>query len=505
MRSTPVRIAEGFSIGAISSARKILLILIGLSLGASLISIIGFSLRDWDEGVFVLQGQWLTSGFSQGKPYNFQTPPLYPFVAGLSMRLIGGNPAALPIVSFLFSIATLFVVYYAGRVFYDSDTAFFAPCLLASTELFHFFSKSGLSDAVFLFFFTFAFFNMIRNRRGRLRYFILSGVFITLAMYTKYSGAALLAVAIVVGIVLGLHRNWRWYAFQIALPVLFFSPLVFLYAHFGRASDTGQRLLELFGFNYHRHLYYLIVFAPTTALIGIIAQFKPGFGGASFRMTTLASVIYLALLGVYYPYFRLGYPLIMLLALNGAALKIDARFKTWIILAAAAIGTVFSLPTIMYRNRVPADFGGRTREYVHQKQIRILYSSVPPNIEYYLQGDHAIPDNHPWYSVASEYPALGRGRRILHRSDNELEPGEEILIAHASINDSLKSALPEIFSRAELIFSSEFIDAPLYLKDIFHRSQAQRFELYRLRIDDSLVADMIWKIGFRKGISVLVY
>ena len=41
------------------------------------------TLIDWDEGIFALQGQWLSTAGSQGKPFNFQTPPLFPLNVSL--------------------------------------------------------------------------------------------------------------------------------------------------------------------------------------------------------------------------------------------------------------------------------------------------------------------------------------------------------------------------------------------------------------------------------------
>ncbi|OGC41198.1 hypothetical protein A2Y85_05190 [candidate division WOR-3 bacterium RBG_13_43_14] len=496
---------EEFSTGAANNTQKLLLILIGLSICVNLISIIGFSLRDWDEGVFALQGQWLTSGFSQGKPYNFQTPPLYPVIAGVGMLLVKGDPMILPVFSFLFSIATLIIIYYLGKHLYGSETAIFAIALFTSTELFFFFSKSGLSDAMFLFFFSIAFLNIVRNKKGRMKYFMFSGAFITLAMYTKYSGIVLLAYAIITGIIMGMHKNWKWYVFQIAIPIILFSPLIFLYIKFTPGTNIEQRFAELIGINYHNHLYYLIAFAPAPVILGCSAQFKRSKENLSNKIIIFSIIIYFILLGLYYPYFRLDYPLIMLMAIAGASLNIQPGLKNWIILVTAIIGIAFSVPTIIYQNRIPVRYANEVKRYIGQENIKILYSTVPPNIEYYLQGNFTVMDNHPWFTITETYPVFRTGHRILYRSENELKPGEEILIAHASINDSIKSVFPDIFTKSQLILSYKFIDAPLYQKDIFNRPQEQRFELYKLKIDDQSLADKIWQMGFKKGISVLVY
>lgn len=484
--------------------RKTLLVLIGVSLCVNLISLIGYSLRDWDEGVFALQGQWLTGRFTQGKPYNFQTPPLYPLIAGLGMRMTGGNPIILPILAALLSVATLFLLFYSARELYGPVDAVYAVALFATTEMFFFFSKSGLSDALFLFLFCGAFFNIVRNKNDRVKYYLLSSMFIVLAIYTKYSGIILVSYALTAGILTGAYKKWKWLLCQIILPVIACVPLVILYLKFAGGADTGRRFAELIGINYHKYLYYLMVFAPAPLLLALFSLFRPNDRNMSNKMLIVAVVVYAVLLGLYFPYIRLAYPLVALIAISGAGINIPPVFKGNIVLVAAIAGVAFSVPTIVYNNRVPARYAAEVCRYKKQEDIEYLYSNTPPNIEYYLPGEFAVPENHAWAQMISRYPGFSGGHKIIRRSKNELPTGNRILIAHASINDSLKSILPDIYSHSQLVFSLRFIDAPLYRKDIFNRYREQRYELYRVGAVERATADSVWQMGFRKGISLLI-
>ncbi len=491
--------------GVVNNTQKLLIVLIGISISLNLISLIGFSLRDWDEGVFALQGQWLASGFIEGKPYNLQTPPLYPLIAGIGLLLFKGNALILPLLSFIFSITTLVIVYNIANFLYNRETAFYSVALFAANEYFFFFSKSALSDSMFLFFFTAAVLYLLYSKTGHIKYFLLSGIFITLAMYTKYSGMILIIYAIILGIITGMNKDWKWYIFHIAMPLILFLPIIYFFSRFTSVAGTGQRLLSLFGINYHRHLFYLIVFAPTLILTAIISQFKRPDKNMSNKIILIMVAIYFVFLGLYYPYFRLAYPLIMFIAIIGASSNIQSRIKSWVVLIATIIGIAFSIPTIVYQNRLPIRFAHEVLKYIRKNDVKVLFSSTTPNIEYYLEGSYAIPDNHSWYKISEKYPIFKGKNKILHHSENELKLGEEILIAHATINDSLKVLYPEIFENSQLILAYNFIDAPLYLKDIFNPAQEQNFELYKIEINDQYLADKIWQFGFNKGISVLIY
>ncbi|MEO0106868.1 MAG: glycosyltransferase family 39 protein, partial [candidate division WOR-3 bacterium] len=133
--------------------RLIIHFIIIIFLTINLANLKNLTLIDWDEGVFALQSGWIGSLGGEGKPFNFQTPPLFQILIALVFRLLGAKDWILPLISIIFSALTIYILFLFGKELYAEKIAIFSVILFISTEYFLFFSKSGLSDATFLFFF----------------------------------------------------------------------------------------------------------------------------------------------------------------------------------------------------------------------------------------------------------------------------------------------------------------------------------------------------------------
>ena len=68
------------------------------------------TLIDWDEGVFALQGEWFSSSGLFGKPYNFQTPPLFQLFIAVLFKLLGVHAFILHFISLASAGAKTFSV-----------------------------------------------------------------------------------------------------------------------------------------------------------------------------------------------------------------------------------------------------------------------------------------------------------------------------------------------------------------------------------------------------------
>ena len=209
------------------------------------------SLTDWDEGVFALQAQWFSSVGQQGKPYNFQTPPLFQLTAAVLSCSGVGHAHALKWLSVLVSCMTVLAVFMIVRKLYSEAVAAYSTLMFMTCEYFLFFSRSGLSDATFVCFSTLAFLLFIKAiESGRLRDCVLASVFIILALYTKYSGVALMPILFFLGLRNRnkLHRSW--FAITILLPVFCFLPFSLAYLWVVGISEMHGRHAPLLGIHH---------------------------------------------------------------------------------------------------------------------------------------------------------------------------------------------------------------------------------------------------------------
>ena len=467
----------------------------------------GYTLIDWDEGVFALHGQWFASAGVDGKPFNFQTPPLYQALVGLLFKIGGPNPIFLPVLALVFSVLTVYALYYYGRKIYDEPTALAAIAVFITSEFFLFFSRSGLSEAVFLLFFWSAFASFIVGlSTGRTRDFLAAGIFTTLALYTKYSAPVLLPIFAIIG---GLHRkniNRKWFWLTIVLPVFTFLPYLFVFIRYVTPSVIAERHFLILGLNHLRYLYYLLIFAPAALLL-------TAFYSSRIKKTDyylyIAFLIFFVVLGFYRPYFRLVYPLVPILAfLAGRFLITSGRWRPYLLALTILVSLALGWRTTIYRSRIPAEIASEIENTIREGKIVYYLSAVPPNILAYLPGRLALSKDHPAVRLGHRFPFLLRGRMIVEPDDNLLAGQDRTVFLYSTVLDPLKSEHAGLFNRARRKQTWDFIDAPVYYRDIFNplRYRKQLYEIYLFahkEMKEDL--DRLWRMGFLPECQVIEY
>lgn len=470
------------------------------------VTIPGTSLTDWDEGVFALQARWFSSAGQQGKPYNFQTPPLFQLTAAAVSWLSVSHAYALKWISVFFSCMTAIAVFILAKQLYSKTIGIYSVFIFMTTEYFLFFSRSGLSDATFVCFCTVAVLFFVRAiGSARLRDCLFSSLFIILALYTKYSGIALLVILFFLGFLhrKKLHRSW--FAAAIVLPGLSFLPFSLVYLWVVGVSELHGRHGPLVGVHHLKYLYYLFVYAPVPFFLTILHVLRT-------RKKFLTSPIFIIVIaffiivGFYYPFFRLAYPLIPLCAI-AAACSLDGfrRLKPFV-LAGIALSVLLSFRTITYSTSIPEQVAARVTQYAHENDVHYVYSTSPPNILYYLGGDILVPADHPWTAIGRKLPFLMEERTVIYPDSALLEPAGQILFVHATAADSVKRAHESLFRYSVLVSSFEFIDAPVYYKDLFNvqRDARQLYELYQFRTEQlGERVQELWALGFLRYTDVL--
>lgn len=445
-----------------------------------------------------MHGRWFASGGAEGKPFNFQTPPLYQLMVGGLFKIGGPHPIFLPILALVFSILTVYALYYYGRRIYDERTALAAIAVFITSEFFLFFSRSGLSEAVFLLFFWSAFASfLVGLNSGRTRDFLGAGIFTVLAMYTKYSAPVLLPIFAVIG---GLHRksiNRKWFWLTIVLPTLVFLPYLFVFIRYVTPPVIAERHFLILGLNHLRFLYYLLVFAPAALILA--ALYSSRIQKTDYYLY-IAFLIFFVVLGFYRPYFRLAYPLIPILAfLAGRFLILSGRWRPYLLTFSVLVSLALGVRTVIYRSRIPAEIAAEVGRSIRDGKIGYYLAAVPPNILAYLPGRLALPEDHPAVRLGRRFPSLMRGRLIIQPENNRLIGQDRTIFLYSTVMDPFQSEHDGLLNRGQRRRIWDFIDAPVYYRDIFNplRNRKQLYAIYwfeHAEMKEDL--DRLWRLGF---------
>jgi 4-amino-4-deoxy-L-arabinose transferase-like glycosyltransferase len=465
------------------------------------------SLIDWDEGVFAMQGQWFASLGSQGKPFNFQTPPLFQLLIAFIFALSGHNWYILPLLSVLFACSTLYVIHALVASHFSEKEALFAMVFMASTELFIFFARSGLSDATFLFLFTSATYFFLQGvQKNRTREFLIAGILTAGALYTKYSALPLLVAFTIIGSINRRSIPRRWFFASVLLPILLYLPYLLIYAFTIQATTIAARHGPLVGIYHLSYARYGLAFAPIIFLMAIIHLVTSKEGKEVGHIAIICGV-YFFFVGFYHPYMRLLLPLIPFCAVLAARLVARMRkLKTAVATGAVLCGLFLSYRTVRYASEIPRTIAEHTARTCQGQQCCFLFASVPPNVTFYLPGDILIPEDHPWTTMGRRCPYLMRDRTIMERSENILSTESTFVYLHATIYDSLKRTHAQLFEKMLLVWTAEFIDAPLYREDPYNplKDSVQAYELYTITADTlRAITDEMWRFGFERPVTVL--
>ncbi len=169
----------------------------GLALRSWAISQVG--LDHFDEGVYALSASGLLR--SDGAPLlypeqaKFSPPLFFSLVAGAYAVTGGPSDTAAVAVNVLLGTATILLVWWIGRQWFDPPTGVFAAALVAFNEFHIALSRTALTDVAFLFFFALAVFAATRVLAAqRMTTGMLAGIAIGLAWNTKYHGWLVLPV-----------------------------------------------------------------------------------------------------------------------------------------------------------------------------------------------------------------------------------------------------------------------------------------------------------------------
>ncbi len=478
------------------------------------------ALIDWDEGVFAVQGQWLAHSFSAGKPFNFQTPPLFQVIIAFFFLILSDRGWALPLISILSSGATAIVLYHFTRRLFDGLTGLFAVLLFMTTEYFLFFSRSGLSDAFFLFvFFTGLYFFYLGITGNDNRSLLIAGACSVIALYTKYSGFLLPLLFLAIGFKHRREVSWRWCLFTVVFPFLLFLPYVIVFFKAVSLPGIFIRHVSIAGIHHLQFLFYTARFSAVPVFLVIIGAAILAARPAQIfvhqdRLRKIAvwlgipGLIVLVLVGFYHPYFRLAYPLIPFICMAAAfVLNSARRFKFFGIALCLLIAVALGYSTVTYGSTIPRQIAAKTGQEADLQRAHYIYAITPPNIYFYIKGTILVPETNPSTKISSFSAIYQKNDMIIHYADNKLDGENKLIILHSSVC-SIKSIdrIKDHFG-ARLVDSIEFRDAPVYYRDIFNplRNDRQIYKIYVLNLNyvKQFDRDTLWRLAFEPQVEVI--
>jgi hypothetical protein len=299
--------------------------------------------------------------------------------------------------------------------------------------------------------------------------------------------------------------NRKWFILTVIVPILLYAPYMFLFLSIIGGSGISSRHISLLGVHHPQFLFYLIRFAPFPLLVALLHSINKHERSTWDFYIFVPALVFFVFLGFYHHYFRLAYPLIPFLAILAA--RCMRRQKVYVIAVIFIVSLGLSIDTLTYRTNVPRDIGVAVTQLARDEHVQYVYTSVPPNVAFYVGGEIAIPQTHPWHALGNKFPSLVRRRKVLYPDSNELQTEDKTLVVYATAYDTLDSNSTRLLKYSKMIVSTEFIDAPVYYKDIFN-PQRNRVQLYRIyRAERKMMGDVFdqfWQLGFGGRFTVML-
>lgn len=169
-------------------------------------------LDHFDEGGYAMSARSIAEGSFLDDRYplqHFLSPPFLFGVAGSVMRLAGPHDFVLSAVSAVMGIATVALAYLAATRWFGREAGLATGLLVALADFHVLYSRSGLTDVSFTFWFVAAVFCFAESeRRGSWLWAVLAGVTTGMAWNTKYHGWLAIGVGAAL-VLMGLPRSRR--------------------------------------------------------------------------------------------------------------------------------------------------------------------------------------------------------------------------------------------------------------------------------------------------------
>ena len=132
---------------------------------------------------------------------------------------------------------------------------------------------------------------------------------------------------------------------------------------------------------------------------------------------------------------------------------------------------------------------------------------MPPNLLFNIAGDIVLTENQiPKNRKINKILGLEK-RTIIKKEHNLIKDEKQILLLSSNIFPEIEEKLTPFKTKAETKEFIDFIDAPVYYKDIFNelRTKRQIYEIFILEITkfNRTEQDSLWQLCFKPKVTVL--
>ncbi len=185
-------------------------------------------------------GDYLTPWTSGSTNFWIAKPPLYMWLMALSYQLFGFSNFSTRLISPIFGLLAMIMVYYLGKMLYNQKTGFAAAMILGTFVTFFIFASHAMTDIMFVFFITAGIYFILTSESGKRAnwYAALAGAFFGLALMTKQIQAFLLPMIVIIYFLIT-KKSPRFlftkrFALFIGVALLIFMPwVIYMLLQFG--------------------------------------------------------------------------------------------------------------------------------------------------------------------------------------------------------------------------------------------------------------------------------
>ncbi len=226
---------------------------------------------NWDEVGHLNRALELQNGLYNNFVRDSFYPPLFSVFTKVSFDLFGASLFSARLVSAVFSILTLWVVFELAYTMYGKKAALLSAFLLAVMPGYFWLSRLALLEIMLVFFFMlslFLFFRWLKTRKNWL--IVLSGFALGFGFLTKYQVIAVVPVMVVVMLVLGWGQLKRLFSRFMLLVVAAVAVIVpwlvivynvlasYVFSQWVYALQMGNPERSLYSLRFPTPIFYLV-------------------------------------------------------------------------------------------------------------------------------------------------------------------------------------------------------------------------------------------------------
>lgn len=186
------------------------------------------AVHDYDEGVYILGARFMSDGYLPYRDFTLVHPPLYSLVLTAIFKVLGYNYFLAKYFSVFISLASIILVYFAGKKITNASVGLVAAALFAVSPDMIYFGRRAVQESLGVFLILLAIyflFSFLSNKKSNR--ILLCGAALGLAIATKYIFAPALIAIFVVMILILMGERFYGSVKRLARPLFLLSYIAY--------------------------------------------------------------------------------------------------------------------------------------------------------------------------------------------------------------------------------------------------------------------------------------